>query len=88
MDTALIVFLSVFGVFIIGLTCFGIYLCVYHIDPEKEQTCDRKKRLESEKLRKKIASKYALVNVKNPITKAHVKNDLTNKIVPAKTTTV
>jgi len=85
MDTTLIVFLSVFGVFIVGLTCFGVYLCVYHTDPEKEQERDRKRRLESEKLRRKIASKYSLVNVKNPIIKTPVKNDLTDKTDPVKT---
>lgn len=69
MDTTLIVFASVFGVFVVGLICLGIYLCIYHIDPEKDYERDKKRRLESEKLRRKIASKYSLVNVKNPISK-------------------
>jgi len=72
MDTTLIVFVSVFGTFVVCLICLGIYLCVYHIDPENDQERDRKRRLESEKLRKKIASKYSLVNVKNPISKTSV----------------
>ena len=84
MDTTLIVFLSVFGGFLVGLICFGLYLCVYHTDPEKEKERDRKRRLESEKLRRKIASKYSLVHVKNPISNVHVKNNLTSKVEPDK----
>lgn len=73
MDTTLIVAFSIFGVCIVGLTCFGIYLCIYHIDPEKDQERNRKKRVENEKLRRMIASKYSLVNVKNPIVKSSTK---------------
>jgi hypothetical protein len=82
MDPVLIGFVSVFSVLATCLICFGIYLCVYHIDPEKELERERKRRLESEKLRKKIASKYSLVNVRNPIIKNSSKDLPKNKVEP------